>query len=146
MRRDLSRYVILIIGIAAVAFLSCAASAKPHKMTDEELLRKRAAEYWNDRVKGDLHLSYEYEIPSYRKQVGMVDYIKGFGQVVRWTDAEIKGVDVDGERARVDVHVRFKYQVPKIKTKSKMSEDNLRERWVKLEGKWYHIPSGFVDQ
>ena len=145
MRRELSRFAILIFGIASVAtFLSCAASAKPQKMTDEELLRKRAAEYWSDKIKGDLHLSYEYELPTYREKETVVDYIRSFGQAVRWTGAEIRGVDVDGDRARVEVFVRFKYQIPKVKMT--MSEDYIRESWAKLKGEWYHIPFGFVYQ
>lgn len=145
MKKEWSRwFIILICGVAATTFLWCTPSIKPQKMTDQEILRKRAAEYWALRIKGDFHKNYEYEIPSYREKVGIVDYIMAQGQVLKFTDAEVREVDVDGDRARVELFLRFNYQIPSFKMK--MSADYIRENWARFKGEWYHIPIGFVYQ
>lgn len=143
MKREWSRwFIILICGVAATTFLWCTPSIKPQKMTDQEILRKRSTEYWALRIKGDFDKNYEYEIPSYREKVNLVDYIMRQGQVLRFTNAEVREIDVDGDRARVGVFVRFNYQIPEFKMKR--SEDYVRERWVKFKEEWYHVPFGFI--
>ena len=135
---------ILICWMLVTASLSCATAVKPQKISDTEILRKRVMEYWALKVKRDYDKTYEYEIPSYREKIGMVDYIMKQGQVIRFTDAEIREMDVDGDRARVEVFVRFNYQIPQFEIKK--SGDSVRERWVKFKGEWYHIPFGFIYQ
>jgi len=136
--------ITLICWMLITTFLSCTSAIKPQKIPESEILRKRAAEYWALRVKGDLDKNYEYEIPPYREKVRMVEYIMQQGQALKWTDAEIRGVDVDGDRAKVEVFVRFNYQIRNFKMKT--SADSLRENWVKFKGEWYHVPIGFVYQ
>jgi hypothetical protein len=127
-----------------ITFLSCTPAIKPQKIPESEILRKRVAEYWALKVRKDFDKTYGYEVPSYREKVTMVDYIMRQGQVIRFTDAEIREMDVDGDRARVEVFVRFNYQIPQFKIKT--SGDSIREKWVKFKGEWYHIPFGFIYQ
>jgi len=142
----LSRWLIILICLVvpATMVLCCAPAIKPQKISETEILRKRVTEYWALKVKRDFDKTYEYEVPSYREKVNMVDYIMRQGQVIRFTGAEVREMDVDGDRARVEVFVRFNYQIPEFKIKR--SEDSLREKWVKFRGEWYHIPFGFIYQ
>lgn len=78
------------------------------------------------------------------EKITMVDYIMKQGQMIRFTDAEVREMDMDGDRARVEVFVRFNYQIPNFKIKK--SGDSIREKWVKFKGEWYHIPFGFIYQ
>ncbi len=131
------------VGVAT-AVLCCTASIKPQKVTEEEILTKRATEYWAYKIKGDLDKCYGYEIPSYREKVNVVDYIRSQGQVLKWTDAEVRRIEIDDERGRVEVFVKFRYQIPNFKIKT--GGDYLKENWAKVKGEWYHLPSGFVYQ
>jgi hypothetical protein len=141
----LSRWLdILICWMLITTFLSCTSAIKPQKIPESEILRRRVTEYWALKVKKDFDKTYEYEVPSYREKVTMVDYIMRQGQVIRFTDAEIREMDVDGDRARVEVFVRFNYQIPQFKIKT--SGDSIREKWAKFKGEWYHIPFGFIYQ
>jgi hypothetical protein len=141
----LTRWLIIMTWfISAVTILCCTPAIKPQKIPESEILRKRVTEYWALKVRKDFDKTYEYEIPSYREKITMVDYIMRQGQVVRFTDTEIREMDVDGDRARVEVFVRFNYQIPQFKIKT--SGDKIRETWVKFEGEWYHIPFGFIYQ
>jgi hypothetical protein len=141
----LSRWLdILICWMLITTFLSCTSAIKPQKIPESEILRRRVTEYWALKVRKDFDKTYEYEVPSYREKVTMVDYIMRQGQVIRFTDAEIREMDVDGDRARVEVFVRFNYQIPQFKIKT--SGDSIREKWAKFKGEWYHIPFGFIYQ
>lgn len=142
----LSRWLINLICLVvpATMVLCCAPAIKPQKVSDTEILRKRAAEYWALRIKGDFDKNYEYEIPPYREKIRIVEYIMRQGQALKWTDAEVREVDVDGDRAKVEVFVRFNYQIPNFKMRT--SADSLRENWGKFKGEWYHIPYGFIYQ
>jgi len=136
--------ITLICWMLITTCLSCTSAIKPQKIPESEILRKRVTEYWALKVKRDFDKTYAYEVPSYREKVTMVDYIMSQGQVIRFTDAEIKEMDVDGDRAKVEVLVRFNYQIPKFKIKT--SGDFIREKWVKFKEEWYHIPFGFIYQ
>jgi hypothetical protein len=142
----LRRWLIILICLVvpATMVLCCAPAMKPKKISETEILRKRVTEYWALRIKGDLVKNYEYEIPSYREKVALADYLLRQGQMLKFTSAEIREMDVDGNRATVEVFLRFNYQIPNFKIKT--SEDSIREKWVKFEGEWYHIPFGFIYQ
>ena len=100
----LTRWLIGLNCLAvATVILCCTASIKPQKITEEEILTKRATEYWAYKIKGDLDKCYGYEVPSYREKVNVVDYIRSQGQILRWTEAEVRGVEMyGGDRARVE--------------------------------------------
>jgi len=128
--------------VVTTAVLCCTASIKPQGPTEKEVLTKRATEYWVYKIRGDLDKCYGYEIPSYREKVNIVDYIRSQGQVLRLTDAEVKRIEVDEGRGRVEVLVKFRYQIPNFKIKE--GGDYVKEDWAKVSGEWYHLPSGFV--
>jgi len=142
----LSRWLINLICLVvpATMVLCCAPAIKPQKISETEILRRRVTEYWALKVKRDFDKTYEFEVPSFREKVGMVDYITKQGQAIRFTGAEVRDVDMDGDRARVKVFVRFDYHIPQINIKS--SGDYVGEKWIKLNGEWYHIPFGFIYQ
>lgn len=129
----------------ALCIVQCTTRAQIIKESDEAVLRRRVQEYWSLKIKGDLDKSYGYEIPSYREKVNVVDYIRSQGQILRWTEAEIREIEVDGtDRARIDGFVRFRYQIPQFRIDK--GESTVSEIWAKEKGEWYHVPSGFVYQ
>lgn len=135
----LSRWLIVLICLVVLAttILCCTPAIKPQKVSETEILRKRATEFYAFKAKGDIHLSYEYEIPSYRARVNVVNYIRSQGQAIRWTGAEVREIEVEGERARVEVFIKYRIMIPQVKIKR--GEELIKEEWRKEKGEWYHI-------
>ncbi len=85
--------------------------------------------------------SYEYEAPNYRKQTNMINYLKGINtDVVKYLAATPGDVKLDGDSARVKVQVRVRVKLPQMK--SDEYSTLLTEKWVKVDGVWYHVPAG----
>jgi hypothetical protein len=113
--------------------------------TDEELLRERVTAYWNHKIKQEFDKSYEYEYPLYRKKINVVNYIKSFDTAkAGWSGAGIERVDMRGENATVDMKIMVKIAVSSSRD---LEHDGfVKEKWVKVDGIWYHIPENFRER
>ncbi len=112
------------------------------KSNTEDVLRERITDYWNYKMKEEFDKSYAYEDPFFRKQVNLVNYIRRFRtDIVKWKSAAVKEIKLAGDSAEVDMILRTKVRLPQIKT---VEHDSLtKEKWVKVDGVWYHVPEGF---
>lgn len=106
---------------------------------EEAALRERVMAYWGYKIKQEFDKSYEYEDPFYRKTVNLVKYIKGFRtDVLRWKAAEIREMDIKGDKAVIKMGLKIDVKVPGVK---RLERDSLiTEEWVRVEGIWYHVP------
>ena len=144
-RRIRSWAIVFVVLFVALSVLQCTAKRQIVKEDDETVLRRRVQEYWSLKIKGDLDKCYEFEVPPYREKVNVVDYLRSQGRVLRWTDAEVRGIEMDGtDKAKVEGFIKFRYQIPQFRIDK--GESSVSEMWVKVKGKWYHVPSGFAYQ
>ncbi len=75
----------------------------------------------------------------------MVKYIKRFSGTVEWLDASITGMNVEGDNARVGLTVKTRLILPQVPKKTgNIYSSHRKEKWVKVNGVWYHVPKKFL--
>lgn len=115
------------------------------KVSDEDALSERIKIYWNHKIKREFDKSYEYEYPLYKKVVPMVKYIQRFSSTVRWLDASILDMKIKGKNAGVDLTVKTRLILPQVPMKAgDVYSSHRKEKWVKADGVWYHVPKKFL--
>ncbi len=137
------RLIWIFLLLFSVAFFTVSCSTVPvgkKGAGDEEILKDRTAAYWGYIVKGDLVNSYNLEYPLYRKKVSLTRYIQRKGTpLIRYISFDIKEVQTvsqDAAEVKIGVKVRLKVRG----AKPFMHETVLSDRWMKVEGQWYHVP------
>jgi len=127
-----------------IIFSGCSIKEATKNGPDGGELRDRVATYWQLKVEEDFMKSYEYEAPYYRQQTSVMNYLKSMNtDMVKYLAATPGDVQLDGDSARVNVQLRVRVKPPQMKS----DEYNtlLTEKWVKVDGVWYHVP-GVIDQ
>jgi hypothetical protein len=115
------------------------------KEDEKQILKKRALEYWNLMINVNPRIAenlYQFEAPALRERVPFAEYINRF-KTVKYFDAEVGTVDIDGEKASVTVTTTSLTALPRPAQKLK-SRDS--DRWVKVGGAWYHWPREWAVQ
>jgi uncharacterized protein YchJ len=110
---------------------------------DREVLEKRVREYWELMINlspKNVENAYRCEAPSFREKISLPEYIHRF-KTHKYLEVDIKGVEIEGNRGKVAIVLTYRVALPNINKKLTKSED---EKWVKVEGTWYHIPSEYV--
>ena len=125
--------VALTLAIAAVAS-GCAGflSAPP-----EQQVLRRADQYWQARVKGDLKTAYELSTPSYRKVRSLEQFQGKFGSGARFVNAEVSDVRCTSERCTVSMKLGIVPSLPGIRMGTIPS--SIEEVWVLESGQWWHF-------
>ncbi len=139
-----SKFTYIIVFFCLIIFTGCSIKEASKNAPEGGDLRERAAAYWQLKVNEDFMKCYEYEAPYYRKQTSMVNYLKGINpDVVKYISAMPGEIKMDTDSAIVDVRLRVRVKPPQMK--SDEYDSIIKEKWVKSEGIWYHIP-GVIDQ
>ncbi|MBW2068663.1 MAG: nuclear transport factor 2 family protein [Deltaproteobacteria bacterium] len=107
--------------------------------TKTELLKQRAAEFWEAMVSGDLAKAYELYDPFLRARMGVHEFIAKHS-AVKYRTFEIKNVKVEGNIGIVTLEVT--YEVPKLKVfKREMyipeKTEEFEDRWLYVYDNWY---------
>ena len=101
---------------------------------DKAVLKKRAQEYWslvkaNDRIK-----AWNYEELSKDPNGSLEGYLKRGG--ITFDEVEVRDVrGLEGDRATVDVFMRYSLPLLRIKKSEVVAQDN----WRRIDGVWYHV-------
>ena len=128
--------------ICLIILWGCAKKETVKNIPTEEVLRERVAEYWDFMIKGEIDKSYLYEEPYYRKTVNMTNHIKSINTVsARWKRAEIKAIKIKDNMAEVDLLLMIEMTFPKEKIGKIEQEAPLKDKWISVDGIWYHQPS-----
>jgi len=106
----------------------------------EEVLRKRAQEYWDHKVNGEWDKAYPYEEPASLQGASVVNYVQFLGKGTKWLGAEVGRVTIvgDGMTARVEVRVRYKWSFAKEQPEDGMVS-TIWEQWQRIDDTWYHV-------
>lgn len=138
------RRLIAVLFFLLILFSGCSVKETVKSKSDEEILRDRVTEYWGYKVEEKFDKSYEFEYPVYRKNVSMSNYIRGFRPSMKWTKAEVQTIAIEDDAAEVTVKVDIKVDMVVPRIPKPVQHENkgmeLRERWVKIDGLWYHVP------
>ncbi len=133
-----------IVFFCLIILSGCATKNAVKKVTGEDILRTRVTEFWEHRIKLELDKCYSYEYPLLRKKTNIVDYIKSFNTgFAVWKGYIIKDIKfIDEENADVNMDIKSSVKIPG--TKQFEQDSDVTERWIKLEGTWYHVPKRFL--
>jgi hypothetical protein len=129
--------------ILFLIILSGCATNSVKKASGETGLRERVMAYWNYKINEEFDKSYGYEEPSYRKNVNLTSYIGSIhSAALKWKSVEIKAIKKQAETADVDMKVRVQLILPQFESRREVQMDaQLTDRWVKVDGAWYHRSS-----
>jgi len=127
------------IAICLLILWGCVKKETVKNMSSEEVLRERVTEYWEFMIKGEIDKSYGYEEPFYRKTVNMTNHIKSINTVsARWKRAEIKTIKIKDDMAEVYLMLRIEMMFPKENIGKIEQEMPLTDKWISVDGIWYH--------
>lgn len=115
------------------------------KAQEEEVLRQRVMQYMEHNINREFDKSYGFEYPLYRKTVSMVNYIgKSLGYTYRTLEADIVDMNITDDQATVGLNVKSWISLPNIRMRRDDSYSSyMKQRWVKVDGEWYHLPRKF---
>jgi len=114
----------------------------PQVVKEEERaqVRDRVNEYWQYKIKGNIEKAYQCELPAFREKVSVLIYASHF-RTFRYLDAEVQDIEVKGREANSKVKLTYVVVIKKIS--GKKLNRSVEEKWINIEGTWYHMPEGF---
>jgi hypothetical protein len=97
----------------------------------------------NYRKKLELDKCYYYEYPLLRKKISLVQYIKSFNtELIQWKEFDIRDITIfDRNTAEVKLNIIVLVKMPMVKRFE--DETEVTEKWIKVDGTWYHVSEGF---
>lgn len=95
-------------------------------------LEERAQAYWEARAKGKVEQAFKFEKPGSIEQFA---YLKKLStSPVTFTASEIRSIKEKDDEAEVELQVQ--YLLPGL---SRSVSSSMLDKWVKIEGQWYHL-------
>jgi predicted extracellular nuclease len=89
-------------------------------------------------ARGDFGAAYAFETPAYRESVTEAQYRAQFGSAARWQSAESRSVELDEDRAKVGLIVRYQTVAPAGGAVIP-GERFMTERWIKVNEDWWYV-------
>ncbi|MBK1718869.1 hypothetical protein CKO27_14680 [Thiocystis violacea] len=132
----------LDIGGEALADLADAAKARRSQEmeTREDVLRKRAEEYWSAMTQADFTKAYAYLDPFFRARMPLNIYLSNMGKI-KYSEAKVDSIKIKGPIAEVITTIRASVPEFKVPTTGEIVSQPEREvpvtnRWLWLDGEW----------
>lgn len=129
----LRRWINLSLVCTAVALSGCA-SLSPS--TPQEIVQKRATDYWQARTTGQLDKAYALSTPSYRKLRNEAQFRSQFGGGASIETAEVSKVECEPEKCSVQMKLGVKPAI--IGMNFGIVPIYIDEVWVLEDGRWWH--------
>ena len=118
--------------VACTGAVALAGCALVDKRTDEEVIKERAEARWDLFIKGDIRGAYEYLSPGAREVVSRDSYVAGIKPGL-WRTARVDKVNCKTrEMCEVDLTIGIVFM-------SRSSYTPLREKWVRVDSKWWYF-------
>lgn len=123
---------IIAITLGALVVAGCAAFAPA---TPEQIVEKRATEYWQARIAGKYEQAYKLSTPSYRKLKTAEQFRIQFGAGVSARAAEVAGVVCEPQKCIAKMKISATPALPGLKLGTiPMYMD---EVWLFEDGQWW---------
>lgn len=133
------RWVVLGLILALAA---CAGGPGRGKAdaSPEAAIERRAIERWNLLIENNFYAAYEYLTPGYRATRAVSAYAAGTKPaIMNWTAIEWRGVDCEVPDSCL-ARLLLQYTVQMQGAGAVPGLTEIKERWVRLDGNWYHLP------
>ncbi|MBD9395894.1 hypothetical protein [Acidovorax sp. ACV01] len=132
------RHLVVAVAVPLVlaAFGGCAATGGTvvSAEDDQASLLTRAKAYWALIQKNDRVSAWAYEELSKDPNATLEAYLKRGG--IAFDGVEVRGVrSIDGDRAMVNVWMRYSLPLLRVKNQEAVAEDE----WRRIDGAWHHV-------
>ena len=128
----------MLVTLAAVLVAACAGS--PEAPSAEQIVEERAQARWDHLAAGQFGDAWEYLTPAFRQSTSRDDYVFDMRQRrVRWTGAEVMGVDCEVDRCEVAVLVSYRPVGGARQFRQMELNRDRSETWIRVGGQWWHI-------
>ena len=125
-RRDRREILFALFALSTVLVVASACSEKV------ATLEERAQAYWEARVKGKVEQAFTFEKPG---SIEHLAYLKKLSiSHVTFTSSAIRSIKEKDDEAEVELQVQ--YLLPGL---SRSVSSSMLDKWVKIEGQWYHL-------
>ncbi|NOT53068.1 MAG: hypothetical protein HOP18_00540 [Deltaproteobacteria bacterium] len=116
----------MLFALSTVLMVASSCSGKP------ATLEERARAYWQAREKGKLEQAFAFEKPG---SIEQSTYLKKLAtSQVTFTSCVIQSIQERDDEAEVELQVQ--YLLPGL---SRSVSSSMLDKWVKIEGQWYHL-------
>lgn len=134
--RALTVLVALGLSFVGACSKSSDSSAASSARSDADVLRERAARFWDCRLRADYKSQYDLIDPAFKGRVALDAFVASQGKN-EYQKYEVKDVTVDGETAYVAVEYVYKIglRVPNLEPEPQTT--STEQEWVKVDGTWY---------
>ena len=126
-------FAALAMACAAVALSGCAALSPS---TPEQIVQKRATDYWKARVAGQVDKAYALSTPSYRKLRTPAQFKLQFGAGASVEEAKVTKVTCEAEKCTAQIRLGVKPALLGMKLGT--ISTHLDEVWLLEDGQWWH--------
>ena len=120
------------LALGALAMAGCAALAPS---TPEQIVQKRATEYWQARMAGQVGKAYALSTPSYRKLRTEAQFKLQFGAGASVESAEVTKVACEAEKCSAKVKLGVKPALMGLKVGTIATY--VDETWLLEDGLWW---------
>lgn len=131
-----SHYRRLGLLACAAGVIALAGCASVGTQTPEQIVEKRATEYWKARMNADYQAAYQFSTPGYRKVRTAEQYKLQFGAGVSVVDASVSKVVCEPEKCEVQMKLGVKPAILMLKLDK--VETYMNETWLLEDGQWWH--------
>ena len=123
----------LAVTLSTLALAGCGAFTPA---TPEQIVQKRASEYWEARITGKFEKAYELSTPSYRKLKTLDQFRMQFGPGVSVQAAEVASVVCEPQKCTTKMKISAKPAL--IGVKLGTIPLYMDEIWLLEDGQWWH--------
>jgi hypothetical protein len=131
----------------ALLLAGCQAAGGTKSSADNAPPEVRAIERWKLLIAGDTAKAYEYLSPGVRSTKPQPAYAAEMAaRPIRWETVELhepKPVCETADACLVKVLVTYSVDVPLPNVGRVTSPSVQEEKWIELDGVWYHVPADF---
>ncbi len=134
-------FAILAFALAASAMVAGCQPGSNAGDDSVESLKARADQRWAYLIEKKAEKAYEYLTPGYRKTKSLEQYVAENSNVgLNWKHASAGKTECEEDVCTVFVSLDYEVRLPNTGGKPIETFAPLREKWVKLSGKWYFLP------
>ncbi len=135
------KFATLAFALAAAAMVAGCQPGSESGDASVKSLKARAEQRWAYLIEKKAEKAYEYLTPGYRKTKSLEQYIAEKTSVaLRWKRATAGETECKEDVCTVFISLEYEVSLPNSGGKPIETFAPLREKWVKLSGKWYFLP------
>ena len=138
---------LLAASVLALLLAACQAAGGTKTASKDAPPEVRAIERWKLLIAGDTAAAYEYLSPGVRSTKPQATYAAEMAaRPIKWETVELhepKPVCETEDACLVKVLVTYSMDVPLPNVGRVTSPSVQEEKWIALDGVWYHVPADF---